>query len=199
MDAVSVLVVAEDAASRGGLVALIAGQAGANVAGGLSPSDLVASVPADVYAWEFSRESEHAVRLFRAHAGHETPAVAIVHSADQGKQALGAGARGVILRGGLQDDRGATRLVAALRACALGFLVVDNPEAPPASGPALTSREGQVVALLAEGHPNKIIADKLHISEHTAKFHVNALMQKLHAQSRTDVVARAMRAGLLAV
>lgn len=203
MDAVSVLVVAEDAGSRGGLVSLLSGEAGARVTGGLSPSDLVSSVPADVYAWEFTGESEHAARLFRAHSGTRTPAVAIVTRPELVRSAIAAGARGIVSKDSLADGEGAGRLVAALRACALGFVVLEPTAAQLSantqSGPALTARESQVVALLAEGHPNKIIADKLHISEHTAKFHVNALIQKLHAQSRTDVVARAMRSGLLAV
>lgn len=210
MDAVSVLVVAEDAGSRGGLVQLLSGEAGARVTGGLSPSDLVASVPTDVYAWDLGSDPVQGMRQFRQYAGVQTPTLAIVGNAVQGRAAVAAGARGTLHRDSLRDDQGAGRLVAALRACAMGFVVMDNdagardvdPPAAPgrAARPAtLTARESQVIALLADGHPNKIIADKLNISEHTAKFHVNALIHKLHAQSRTDVVAKAMRAGLLAV
>ena len=202
MDAVSVLVVAEDAGSRGGLVALLSGEAGARVTGGLSPSDLVASVPTDVYAWEFGLVREHSLRQFTAHAGRETPALVLVRDGDEARAAMAAGARGTMLRAPLGESGGVTRLVAALRACALGFVVTDGmaePTGPRARVPVLTARESQVVTLLAEGHPNKIIADRLHMSEHTAKFHVNALIHKLGAQSRTDVVAKAMRAGLLAV
>ncbi|MEI2609756.1 MAG: response regulator transcription factor [Candidatus Promineifilaceae bacterium] len=61
----------------------------------------------------------------------------------------------------------------------------------------LTSREQQVLQLLAEGLPNKNIARQLAISEHTVKFHVNAIMTKLGAQSRTEAVVRATRAGLI--
>ena len=42
--------------------------------------------------------------------------------------------------------------------------------------------------LLAEGLPNKIIATRLHITEHTAKFHVSAILTKLGAASRTEAV-----------
>jgi DNA-binding NarL/FixJ family response regulator len=210
MDAVSVLVVAEDAGSRGGLVQLLSGEAGARVTGGLSPSDLVASVPTDVYAWDLGADPVQGMRQFRQYSGVQTPTLVIVGNAVQGRAAVAAGARGTINRESLRDDRGPGRLVAALRACAMGFVVVDNDaggreaegvDALPRTARAvnLTAREAQVITLLAEGHPNKIIADKLNISEHTAKFHVNALIHKLHAQSRTDVVAKAMRAGLLAV
>lgn len=197
LEAVSVLVVAEDGAARGGLVSLLTGAAGARVAGGLSPSDLLASVPTDVYAWDLGRNEEAGLRQFRTHSGSVTPALALVGHADQGRAALQAGARGAMLRDAVRDDLGLVRFVAALRACALGFVVADNLGEP--AGPSLTARETQVINLLAEGHPNKIIADRLGISEHTAKFHVNALIHKLAAQSRTDVVAKAMRKGLLVV
>ena len=55
----------------------------------------------------------------------------------------------------------------------------------------------EVLALLAEGLPNKTIAHRLNISEHTVKFHVNAIMGKLGAQSRTEAVVRATRLGLI--
>jgi DNA-binding NarL/FixJ family response regulator len=61
----------------------------------------------------------------------------------------------------------------------------------------LTPREREVLQLLAEGLPNKTIASRLNISEHTVKFHVNAIMTKLGAQSRTDAVMRATRSGLI--
>ena len=45
--------------------------------------------------------------------------------------------------------------------------------------------------------PNKVIAAQLNISEHTVKFHINSIMGKLGAQSRTDAVMRATRSGLI--
>jgi DNA-binding NarL/FixJ family response regulator len=47
--------------------------------------------------------------------------------------------------------------------------------------------------------PNKTIASRLSISEHTVKFHVNAILTKLGAQSRTEAVVRATRLGLIAL
>jgi DNA-binding CsgD family transcriptional regulator len=52
---------------------------------------------------------------------------------------------------------------------------------------------------VAEGLSNKAIADRLNISEHTAKFHVGSLLAKLGAGSRTEAVTIATRRGLLAV
>ncbi|MCS7070294.1 MAG: response regulator transcription factor [Anaerolinea sp.] len=64
---------------------------------------------------------------------------------------------------------------------------------------ALTPREIEVLRLIAEGLPNKQIAIKLSISEHTVKFHVNAILTKLGAQSRTEAVVRATRLGWIAL
>lgn len=63
----------------------------------------------------------------------------------------------------------------------------------------LTPRELQVLALLAEGLPNKAIAARLAISDQTVKFHVAAILAKLGAQNRTDAVRRALHAGLLVI
>ena len=54
-----------------------------------------------------------------------------------------------------------------------------------------------VLRLVAEGLPNKTIAVKLGISEHTVKFHVNAILGKLSVASRTEAVVRATRLGLI--
>ena len=69
---------------------------------------------------------------------------------------------------------------------------------PPADGDiALTPRELEVLALLAEGASNKAIALRLGISVHTAKFHVGSLLDKLDAVGRTDAVAHAARLGVI--
>lgn len=68
---------------------------------------------------------------------------------------------------------------------------------PRGGGGELTERERQVVALLAEGLSNKLIADRLGISDHTAKFHVNGVMAKLGAGTRTEAVVEAVRRGLV--
>jgi two-component system, NarL family, nitrate/nitrite response regulator NarL len=62
---------------------------------------------------------------------------------------------------------------------------------------SLTSREVQVLELLAEGLPNKGIAARLGISDQTVKFHVSAICGKLGAANRTDAVRRAARRGLI--
>jgi DNA-binding CsgD family transcriptional regulator len=67
----------------------------------------------------------------------------------------------------------------------------------PEANIELTARELEVLALLAEGASNKLIARRLGISSHTAKYHVASLLEKLDAVSRTDAVAHAARIGVL--
>ena len=62
---------------------------------------------------------------------------------------------------------------------------------------ALTQRELDVLALMAEGASNKMIARQLGISVHTVKFHVGSLLDKLDATGRTDAVAHAARRGVI--
>jgi DNA-binding NarL/FixJ family response regulator len=110
-------------------------------------------------------------------------------------------------------------LRAAVRAVLDGLAVLDPeihwPAQEPAPGKPLggrpgagggagvglserpTGREQEVLELLALGLPNKQIALRLGISDHTVKFHLNALMGKLGAETRTEAVTRAARAGWL--
>ena len=60
-----------------------------------------------------------------------------------------------------------------------------------------TARELEVLTLLAEGASNKLIARRLGISTHTAKFHVGSVIDKLDAVGRTDAVAHAVRLGVI--
>ena len=77
-------------------------------------------------------------------------------------------------------------------------VMVSPDQRPPAdSGAGLTPRETEVLALLAEGASNKLIANRLGISVHTAKFHVGSLLDKLDATGRTDAIAHAVRLGVI--
>jgi DNA-binding NarL/FixJ family response regulator len=77
-----------------------------------------------------------------------------------------------------------------------------QPDPEPDDGPApetLTAREIQVLELVAEGLPNKVIAERLGISDQTVKFHIGSISGKLGAGNRTDAVRRAVRRGLIAL
>ncbi|MDA9501523.1 response regulator transcription factor [Bradyrhizobium sp. DASA03005] len=91
--------------------------------------------------------------------------------------------------------------VAGLRLAAPGeaaaaTIVARDPRISPADI-ALTQRELDVLALMAEGASNKMIARQLGISVHTVKFHVGSLLDKLDATGRTDAVAHAARRGVI--
>lgn len=68
--------------------------------------------------------------------------------------------------------------------------------APAAIAP-LSPREREILALLAEGMGNKIVAARLGISEHTVKTHVASIFQKLGAETRAEAVAIGARSGLI--
>jgi DNA-binding NarL/FixJ family response regulator len=91
--------------------------------------------------------------------------------------------------------------VAGLRLAAPGeaaeVVVRDRLAASPPADIELTSRELDVLSLMAEGASNKMIARQLGISVHTVKFHVGSLLDKLDATGRTDAVAHAARRGVI--
>lgn len=62
---------------------------------------------------------------------------------------------------------------------------------------ALTAREHEVLALVADGLPNRDIAKALSISEHTVKFHLASIFGKLGASTRTEAVHRGLRHGVI--
>lgn len=126
---------------------------------------------------------------------------------------LAIGARGV-----LPDDSTEEEIAAAIEAAVAGLLVLpaerlgelvrsraatlpprDLERSRPAvlGVPALTPREREILGMLAEGLPNKMIAARLGISDHTVKTHLEAVFDKLGASNRAEAVARAVRAGLL--
>ncbi len=196
---VKVLVVGDDPLARAGLVGLLAAEPGIDVTG--QTSSMVDALPGhDVVAWDCGVGTESGFDRVRERAS-DMPLVAMVSGEESVGDALLAGAWGVVSRGAEP-----ARLAAALRAAAEGLLVMDPSfrsslvASRPSAGPDLLSpRESEVLHLMAEGHPNKIIADRLHISEHTAKFHVNAIFARLGATSRTEAVVRAVRKGILAL
>ena len=89
------------------------------------------------------------------------------------------------------------QLVAAGESADVVLVQAPASRVQPDTGLALTPRELDVLALLAEGASNKTIARRLGISVHTAKFHVGSLLDKLDAIGRTDAVAQAARIGVI--
>jgi len=63
----------------------------------------------------------------------------------------------------------------------------------------LTPREMEILRLIADGEGNKSIAYLLQISEHTVKFHISSIFQKLHVSSRTEAVNAGIKHGLISI
>jgi len=156
---------------------------------------------------EYVTEDRHILALV-ARLAAMVPIIALTANASASwiGHALRAGVRG-LLRHAVSGDE----LAFAARAAAAGLVVlspeineillargieVDSDEFEP-QAESLTPREQEVLAMLAQGLLNKEIADRLHISEHTVKFHISSIMGKLDASSRTEAVTRGIRRGLV--
>lgn len=72
-----------------------------------------------------------------------------------------------------------------------------SPEAPTADPSVLTSRETEILSLLATGHSTQQIADTLHLSPHTVHTHRKSIIRKLNIKSPTEFVIYAMDFGLI--
>lgn len=224
MPDVRVLVVAGDPLARAGLASMLATQPGCTVMGQIAQGAEVLTglelYHPDVVVWDLGWEPTLGATTLRRLPEDEQVGVAtaLEHLTDlrEARQAVlvllpdetqaalvwSTGVRGLLLR-----EIDVAKLAMALQTVSQGFVVLDpqllgalfpcRHSQLLAPGEALTPRELEVLQLLAEGLPNKAIADRLHISEHTVKFHVNALLGKLGAQSRTEAVVRATRLGLI--
>jgi DNA-binding NarL/FixJ family response regulator len=202
---VRLLLVGDDPLARSALAALVAEDARILLVGQAAPADAASLLPAldpDVVLWDVGLPHERDADA--PFSGAERPLLALVAGEAQVALARAAGARGILRR-----DLDAPRLSAALHGVAQGLLVYDDaaaasllrPAAPEPRGSSepLTPREQEVLQLLAAGLSNKEIARRLEISEHTAKFHVAKLLQKLGALSRSEAVFLGARMGLLVV
>lgn len=200
---IRVLVVAENPLARTGLAALLANRPDCTVVGQV-PADHNLMPMLDVYhpdvaIWDISADGlEYVSDVTAAGVG----VLALVREAADAPELWSAGVSAL-----LPQQTDSDQLMTALLAVEQKLIVVDptlakaifSRERPPAA-PAvetLTPRESEVLQLLSQGMANKTIAQTLGISEHTVKFHVNAIMTKLGAQSRTEAVVRATQQGLI--
>jgi len=201
-----ILIVADDPLARAGIANLLSGHDGYAVVGQVAAdSGLEAAIDsfhADITVWDLGADPKRSIDHLSDFREAGLAIVALVPDESFAAGALSVGARGLLLR-----DVDSTSLLAALNAVSRGFVVIDpalgiaKPRVPDRGSALLseelTPRELEVLQLLAEGLPNRTIAERLHISEHTVKFHVNAILGKLDAETRTEAVARAARLGLI--
>lgn len=207
------LVVATSPLARAGLTAILRGQ-GIDVVGQVADDhDLADDVDIfrpEVIIWDMGYEPALSYERLGDLRTSRIPVVSLIadttDATDCAPALLAHGARAVLLQ-----NADASALAAAVEAALSGLFVLDGMAleaiSPAALAPtdgdqaadALTPREIEVLHLIAEGLPNKQIALRLMISEHTVKFHVNSILTKLGAQSRTEAVVRATRLGWIAL
>jgi len=204
MTELRVLVVSLDRLSHAGLASVLDQQPGLTVVGQVS-GDEESFLPADIYdpdviVWDVSWETASATRNLGLLSENSPAVLALAATVDQAGQVRKTGAQTILGRNASPEA-----LAAALFALSHGLQVTDpalsgdagqSQSGPEAVSP-LTPREDDVLWLLAEGLPNKGVASRLEVSEHTVKFHVNSIMGKLNAQNRTEAVTLATRLGLL--
>jgi DNA-binding NarL/FixJ family response regulator len=206
---VRVLVVADDTFIRAGLVTLLGERPGITIVGQTAPDGgLIA--PAQIYrpdviVWEIAAADALEAESLNDIKDVDAAVLALLGDEDHAPALAASGVQGVL---GRKAD--ADMIAAAIAALTVGLLVYSPSvstvlmsaravEAPVTARETLTARENEVLRLLAEGLANKQIALYLNISEHTVKFHVNAIMGKLGVQSRTEAVVRATRLGWIAL
>ncbi len=205
MPGTRVLVVSDDTLAWAGLGALLAGEpslilAGQS-AGGAALAAAVAAYRPDVLLVDAGFGTAPIGGLSEISA-LGLPVAVLLSGPETAPEAWTSGAQAVLLRSATP-----AQIAASLEALRHGLSIAGpgllprsavharTPETPQVE--ELTPRELEVLRLLAEGLPNKSIGQRLGISEHTVKFHVNAVLGKLGVQSRTEAVVRAVQSGLI--
>ncbi|HEV2037709.1 MAG TPA: response regulator transcription factor [Candidatus Eremiobacteraceae bacterium] len=117
--------------------------------------------------------------------------------------ALRAGAHGFIIRrstaGEISDAMPAAQSGSLVLNPAAAELLKQQLQTPETPLEHLSARELEVLRALARGLPNKLIAQELIISEHTVKFHIRSILDKLNAANRTEAVRNGLERGLISI
>lgn len=208
---IRILVVADNVLARAGLAAMLDTHPDCDIVGQIASSQQLAEevelYQPDVLLVDLGWQPEHILAHIAALSENSYPVVALLND-ESGAAAALSGLATLEVYGLLLSEAELDTIVMAFQAV-LNGLVVFDPEltdsltpatsylAPDIIIEALTPREHEVLQLLAQGMANKAIALQLGITSHTVKFHVNAIMTKLNAQSRTEAVVQATRAGLI--
>ncbi|HYQ12727.1 MAG TPA: response regulator transcription factor [Solirubrobacterales bacterium] len=202
---ISVLVAEDHTVMRGGLVELLSVADDLEVVGtavdGAEAIELAEELRPDVVLMDISMPDVDGIRATGSilEARSETRVVMLTAFSDRDRvvAALDAGAIGYLLK-----DSEPQEVLEAVRAAARG----DAPLAPRAARQLLAARseeqradlskrEREVLSLVAEGLPNKLIARRLEISEKTVKTHLTSVFQRIGVSDRTQAALWAQRQG----
>ncbi|MFE1746885.1 response regulator transcription factor [Coleofasciculus sp. H7-2] len=207
---ISVMVTAENPIVRAGLESIIRTSELLEIVGSSSSTDTLVpeELQPDVVLLDYSFSDDDPAEEKLLALGAESPAFVILANNPHStwlESVLQVGVQAILPRTATAEE-----IVATVVAAALG-LVVLHPDfmdllplkessarrLPASPIQALTPREIEVLGMLALGMGNKNIAKHLTISEHTVKFHVSSIFQKLNASSRTEAVTLGARLGLI--
>ncbi|NMG22354.1 response regulator transcription factor [Brasilonema bromeliae] len=212
---IRVFVVAASPVVRAGLSAVVATSSKLTVVGTASDLDALTrefeQLQPDVLLLDVSGHFQELV-WEKLLSSQQQPYPAIVVLTDELdsldlEAALRAGVRSILPSSSTESE-----IVAAVEAIALGLIVLhsdtiefllplkessvrEKDTAHPVQ--ALTPREIEVLQMLGSGLSNKAIAKRLNISDHTVKFHVSSIFQKLGVSTRTEAVTVGVRLGLI--
>ena len=198
------LLVSASAVRRAGLEVILKQSSSFKVVGAAQGTHTIgrhaAELQPDVVLADFERETP-----LITHNG--VPVVALIANPTVAwtAQALRSGVKSILPR-----EAGREEIVAAIHAAYTGLVLLDPAVAQqiverigspasqiPPSYESLTPRENEVLAMLAEGLANREIADRLGVSDHTIKFHISSILDKLGASTRTEAVTLGLRMGLI--
>jgi NarL family two-component system response regulator YdfI len=210
---IRVMVVAASPVVRAGLSAVLTSNPKLTVVGSVSDLDALlreVQLQPQVVLLDLSSNLQQSVwekLLLMQEEQYPSPIIALVDELDSInlEVALRSGVRGI-----LPDTSTESEIIAAVEAIAFNLIVLhpDAVELLPlkesirekeALTPmqTLTPREIEVLEMLGSGLGNKAIAKRLHISDHTVKFHVSSIFGKLGVSSRTEAVTVGVRLGLI--
>lgn len=203
---IKILVADDHPMLREGLVAVLATQPDFEVVGeaadGAETVRLAGSLGPDVLLLDLEMPGMDGVAALRELRAAGSAANALVFTAyDTDERILGAlraGAQGYLLKGASRNE-----IFSAIRTVAAGGSLLEPAVTArllkniDGAANDLTPREMEVLALLADGLPNREIAGKLFVTERTVKFHVGSILDKLDAANRTEAARIAARRGLV--
>ena len=211
---IRVLIVDDQSLVRTGFRLILSGEPGIEVVGeardGAEATALAAELTPDVVLMDVRMPDVDGIEATRRIVVDETsPRVLVLTTFDLDDivyDALRAGASGFLLK-----DAPEERLLTAIQVVAEGGSLFAPsvtrrlieefsrrvPTAPPPAFEDLTTRELEVLRLLAQGRSNAEIATHLVVSEHTVKTHVAHILQKLDLRDRTQAVVVAYESGLV--
>ncbi|MBW4568230.1 MAG: response regulator transcription factor [Tolypothrix carrinoi HA7290-LM1] len=210
---IRVMVVAASPVVRAGLSAMLTSNPQLTVVGSVSDLDALlgeVQLQPQVVLLDLSGNFQQSVwekLLSMQEKQYSSPIMIIADELDSInlEVALRSGVRGI-----LPDTSTESEIIAAVEAIAFGLIVLhpDAVELLPLKESmrekvtltpmqTLTPREIEVLEMLGSGLGNKAIAKRLHISDHTVKFHVSSIFGKLGVSSRTEAVTVGVRLGLI--